>query len=499
MHKRVFLRAAVLGLTVVPWAGCQTQQWTNPAALTLAARQQSLAQTPIAKANQTKSNQPNHTPSAPSMPGAPAMLTKGHPSNSILNPAANEIALVQHTEPSSDSYAVPREPLPPVYSAQSNGPMMNGQMMSGPMMPGPVGPTMMPPRSHAAHSCPSCSRVGQRYQPVFSQFENGVDCSPSTTVSCGPCNPVDSFAVPRQADPQEYLFDGGDRGPTVRLRKDDSLSGLDTEDTVIQYETADGKSDVVSGCRVAIYAPRFASVRKRTSTAQNDVAMRLRTTDQPSGPGQFIDRLPSVSVSRPEKVVNQGNVNVIESVRDRDQLLPAEMVLPMLVASEAFKPYEDFTLIRNGDLKGTDLARFAKATAAARTWTNVDELHVLIDGQETTEITSKKQAEEFRLYEYKGARIRLCKVASEQMANPGDIISFTIRFDNVGEQPLSKLVVTDSLTPRLEYVEGSEKSSVAAKFSTQPNVAGSDVLRWELQDGLKVGDGGLIRFDCKVR
>ncbi|MFN7892372.1 MAG: hypothetical protein ACK5OC_18895 [Pirellula sp.] len=484
MHKRVFVRAVILGLTIVPWVGCQTQQLTNRTALHQTARQQSLAQTPLAKASQPKSNQPS------SLANATAMPTRGHASQTV----PNEIALVQHTEPSSDSYAVPREPLPTVYSAHDNGPMM-----AGPMMSGPVGPTMMPPRSMAAHSCPSCSMIGQRYQPVFSQFENGVDCSPSTTVSCGPCNPVDSFAVPRQSDPQEYLFDGGDRGPTVRLRKDDSLSGLDTEDTVIQYETADGKSDVVSGCRVAIYAPRFASVRKRMSTAQSDVAMRLRTTDQPSGPGQFIDRLPTVSVSKPEKLVNQGNVNVIESVRDRDQLVPAEMVLPMLVASEAFKPYEDFSLMRNGDLKGTDLARFAKAAAAARTWTNVDELHVLIDGQETTEITSKKQAEEFRLYEYKGARIRLCKVASEQMANPGDIISFTIRFDNVGEQPLSKLVVTDSLTPRLEYVEGSEKSSVAAKFSTQPNAAGSDVLRWELQDGLKPGDGGLIRFDCKVR
>lgn len=489
MHKRVFVRAVILGMTVVPWAGCQTQQLTNPTALHQTARQQSLAQTPLAQANLAKSNQPSSSASARAMP------TSGHASHA----APNEIALVQYTEPSSDSYAVPREPLPQVYSAYGNGPMASGPMMTGPMVTGPVGPTMMPPRSMAAHSCPSCSMIGQRYQPVFSQFENGVDCSPSTTVSCGPCNPVDAFAVPRQSDPQEYLFDGGDRGPTVRLRKDDSLSGLDTEDTVIQYETADGKSDVVSGCRVAIYAPRFASVRKRTSTAQSDVAMRLRTTDQPSGPGQFIDRLPSVSVSKPEKLVNQGNVNVIESVRDRDQLVPAEMVLPMLVASEAFKPYEDFSLMRNGDLKGTDLARFAKATAAARTWTNVDELRVLIDGQETTEITSKKQAEEFRLYEYKGARIRLCKVASEQMANPGDIISFTIRFDNVGEQPLSKLVVTDSLTPRLEYVEGSEKSSVAAKFSTQPNAAGSDVLRWELQDGLKAGDGGLIRFDCKVR
>ncbi len=61
----------------------------------------------------------------------------------------------------------------------------------------------------------------------------------------------------------------------------------------------------------------------------------------------------------------------------------------------------------------------------------------LVDGVEAVDITTTKHQADFRLYEFKGARIRLCKVASEQMANPGDTISFTIRFDNVGEQPLS--------------------------------------------------------------
>ena len=93
----------------------------------------------------------------------------------------------------------------------------------------------------------------------------------------------------------------------------------------------------------------------------------------------------------------------------------------------------------------------------------------------------------------------MCKVASEQMANPGDVISFTIRFDNVGEQPLKSLVVTDSLAPRLEYVEKSQQASVPANFSITANSVGSSVLRWELEDGLKPGDGGLVRFSCKVR
>ena len=60
-----------------------------------------------------------------------------------------------------------------------------------------------------------------------------------------------------------------------------------------------------------------------------------------------------------------------------------------------------------------------------------------------------------------------------------------IRYDNIGEQPVSKLVVTDSLAPRLEYVESSQQSSLEARFSTAPNEAGSSVLRWEIDQELK--------------
>jgi uncharacterized repeat protein (TIGR01451 family) len=180
-------------------------------------------------------------------------------------------------------------------------------------------------------------------------------------------------------------------------------------------------------------------------------------------------------------------------------VLPAEMVLPMVTISDAFKPYEDLNLIRNGDLKTTDPALLTKSAAAARAWTNVDEVHVIVDGQEAIEASGTRNPGDVTLYEFKGARIRLCKVASEQMANPGDVISFTIRFDNTGEQPLKSLVITDSLAPRLEYVDKSQQASLAADFSITPNSAGSSVLRWELENGLKPGDGGLVRFSCRVR
>jgi uncharacterized repeat protein (TIGR01451 family) len=199
------------------------------------------------------------------------------------------------------------------------------------------------------------------------------------------------------------------------------------------------------------------------------------------------------------KANTKDTVRVVEAFLDRQRPMPAELVLPMGEISDAFKPYEDLDIIRNGNIKITDPAKLAIAAAAARIWSNIDALVVLIDGQEAAVIVDQKQAREFTLYEYKGARVRICKVASEQIANPGDIVSFTIRYDNIGEQPVSNLVVTDSLAPRLEYIESSQQSSIEARFSTTPNDAGSSVLRWEIDKELKPGEGGFVRFDAKVR
>lgn len=355
--------------------------------------------------------------------------------------------------------------------------------------------------SHADGKC-NCGGSGV-YKPLFPRFSGNSGCQNCGNANCsGGCGDVMSeqgFAVPRATDAQEYIFDGGDHDPKVRLRQDLSQAGLDAEDTVIQFETMDGKTNVESGCRVAVYAPRFGSVRKRQSARERDLALRAQATLRPDGTGILRDQLPPANVSKPIKSSNSDNVRIVEAFRDRSRPMPSEVVVPMVTLSDAFKPYEDLSLIRNGDLKTTDLAKLSKSAAAARIWTNVDELNVLIDGKEAIDITGAKKAADITIYEYKGARIRLCKVASDQMANPGDIISFTIRFDNVGEQPLKSLVVTDSLAPRLEYVENSQQASVAADFSTTPNSVGSSVLRWELENGLKPGDGGLVRFSCKVR
>jgi len=90
-------------------------------------------------------------------------------------------------------------------------------------------------------------------------------------------------------------------------------------------------------------------------------------------------------------------------------------------------------------------------------------------------------------------------LADKQNALPGEIVTFLLRVDNVGDSPVRNVVLTDNLTTRLEYVEDSQTCSVGAVFDTEANVGGSLRLSWKLTDTLKVGESASIRFQCKVR
>ncbi len=81
----------------------------------------------------------------------------------------------------------------------------------------------------------------------------------------------------------------------------------------------------------------------------------------------------------------------------------------------------------------------------------------------------------------------------------GDVVTFTLRYTNRGGQPISDVVVTDSLAPRFGYIRGSAKSDRAAIFTMQPNEAGSTILRWQFNGVLQPHESGTISFQVRVR
>jgi uncharacterized repeat protein (TIGR01451 family) len=299
----------------------------------------------------------------------------------------------------------------------------------------------------------------------------------------------------------EYLFDGGDRGTQVDVLRDWTVRGLDAEDTVAHYDTLEGRTEVQAANRVAIYAPRFAAVRKvygfvahqqasRAAGVETPTMLQVReerraasTMDQPLQPGRYVA---AASPLRFREAVRSGGVD------GRDVLAGL---------TNRFAVYENFEIIRSGTFDNSEKARLAERLSAALVWSSHQAVQAVIDNVTASVAVNHVGLQSVYHYETPPGkpRLRVVKVASQRQAQPGETVEFTIRFDNIGDQLIGNVTIVDSLTTRLEYVPDTAQCTRPGKFLTQENEGESLVLRWELSDPLPVGEGGIIRFQCRVR
>ena len=318
-----------------------------------------------------------------------------------------------------------------------------------------------------------------------------------------PCSPP--LAIPADVcltscNKDELLCDGGDRVPGVLVSPDWRIAGLNLSDTIAHYDTLDGKTVVKPTNCVCIYAPRFGAVRsvaRIVASEQIDspngmmlpvAAVRQDAVDIPGASLQRIQARGDTGVRPPEAFVARATVGPITSV-----LMP-------LGFTENFLPYENFLLMRRGIFDAEEKVKLEEAVDAAIVWTATQALQVTLEGQAAVALTKDQRVQvTYTVEDRRCPKLRVCKVASRQSALPGEIVEFTIRFDNIGTQPIGNIVLVDNLTTRLEYVAGSAQASVKASFSTEVNQGESLRLRWEFADPLEADAGGLVRFKCKVR
>jgi uncharacterized repeat protein (TIGR01451 family) len=298
----------------------------------------------------------------------------------------------------------------------------------------------------------------------------------------------------------EYLRDGGDHGVGVAAVRNGEVRGLEMEDAVAEYNTLDGRNVVVPSNEVYVYSPRFGAVRQVVGVNADENLQAL-------GAVHHDDHLLSPQVT--EKV---GSAKQQIQVENQIAALPAysfrmkegngalSSALGPQGFSDAYKAYEDLAVIRWGKYKSAEKAHLARGVSAAKVWSPVQTVHVILDNRGPMELAKDEKTLSLVTTLPPGnPRLRIIKVASTPAALPGDDVWFTLRFDNVGQQVVGCVTVLDSLSTRLEYVEGSAQCSRKAKISTVPNEGGSQVLRCEVADPLKPGEGGVVRFRCIVR
>lgn len=317
------------------------------------------------------------------------------------------------------------------------------------------------------------------------------------TVVAGPWRPP-GIACPWP--PGEYLCDGGDNQSPVRVSPDFTVHGLEMEDTIAHYDTIYGNTCVTPSNKVCLYAPRFMAVRSVTGPRIDNQIEQPFGADRSTVLAQH--DYAKGAIARMEAIQPGADV----AVEGPDQFLGRDVPLAvstrreLIEFAQGFLPYENFRLLRLGQFDDAERPMLAERVQNAIAWTHNQAVQVLVKDQKPATVSGEQRAQAVFVFEPPcPGKIRICKVASTNGALPGEFVDFTLRYDNVGESEVGNVTIIDNLTTRLEYVEGTAQSSRPADFFTTENQGGSLILRWEIRDPVPAGQGGIIRFRCRVR
>lgn len=326
-------------------------------------------------------------------------------------------------------------------------------------------------------------------------MEQGV---PLPYMAAGPWAPP---GISRPWPHDEYIRDGGDRQLSARVGEDWQVHGLDLEDTVAHYDTLDGRTLVEASNRVHIYSPRFGVVRKVAPLVAHQQIRYSSAVYQPEK--LFAPTTVQPVAGSKQNTQTQRQIGTkLFGVQGRWQGGGAMSTANKPKAfQDRFAAYENLAVIRTGFFDSAEMARLARGSTAAIGWSQTQSVQAILDHQAAMADSSDQQIESLFVFKAPPGdpKLRVIKVASTQFAKPGDEVSFTIRFDNIGNQPIGNVTIIDNLTTRLEYIAESVQCSLDSEFLTEPNQGDSLVLRVEIKEPLPQGQGGIIRFRCRVR
>ncbi len=298
----------------------------------------------------------------------------------------------------------------------------------------------------------------------------------------------------------EYLEDGGDAMVQVNVGPRGEVRGLELEDTVAIYDTKDGRTIVEPSNRVCLYAPRFSAVRKVSSVLQNQQNDQPIGVSKPLMPHQGLEDSVATTVLQPVRPQGEISRRHPSLERTTEVVTPTVSLQPIRAIENGFATYENLLVMRRGVFEESEKARLQEGTDAAIVWTHNAAVQVILDGKQAVSVTGDQRVQAtYRYDEPNSPSLRVIKIASKKHARPGEMVDFTIRFDNLGDQAIKRVVLIDNLTTRLEYVPQTAQASRRADFTTEVNDGDSLLLRWDFADPLPPGEGGLVRFHCRVR
>lgn len=256
---------------------------------------------------------------------------------------------------------------------------------------------------------------------------------------------------------EELLPDGGDIGPRIGIGPNGRLGNLDITDTAAEYRYGDRKRAVISN-RPCLFAPRMPIMRQELGIGGYGVSLPPSTSETAI----------AVGLNRAKRPVRENEgVTHPAQVKTRDQLRG--------------------TIVRTGwhELESYQGGPLVLGTVEG----------VRVKATEVEPLSFTQYRDQCR----PDQPLVLIKTMDPREAQPGDVITITLKFVNYGNRPAKEIVIADSLASRFEYVAGSSRGDRPTTFTMQPNNAGSMTLRWELTSDIPPGQSGVVQFQAKVR
>ncbi len=250
---------------------------------------------------------------------------------------------------------------------------------------------------------------------------------------------------------EECLTDGGDVGPRIGIGPNGKVGGLNPTDVSLAY-TVLGQRRVSTSNQVCICSPRYVIRRVDVNVGSFYLTSGTDLLKQATGKGIASTRFPVQAVMNREKPV--GNVTRIRP---------------------------GITVSING------IHEFVGTTAPRMIGTSLG-VGIVSMAIEPEEITS-----------FPNELIVTKSVDATNPVKPGDEVTFTLHYRNGTRHPVTDLLLSDSLSGRLEYVAGSAQSDRPSNVTTTPNEAGSAIVRFELPGPVPAGQTGVVKFRAKVR
>lgn len=329
---------------------------------------------------------------------------------------------------------------------------------------------------------------------------------PTPQQACPPCEVTIAEAGPEQAlaYPDEFLYDGGDRDVPVHYNGG-VMEGLDTEDTIVEFKDTHGKKRVTASNRVAVYAPRFGSVR---TVSGPGIGTKV---DQAAGAVDFAG-VGGLNESRGIEATVAGTP--AEGLRMRATASGVDVAVPASQSAQAStaainlkvdQGFESHARTGPGTLEMTDIRTLSLQIVEAATSTLRDAQVQTTGSTQATQTyaTFRPQVTIGVEDNARKGEIFLTKTATPLIAQPGDTVSFTIQFRNLGDLPVGDVRIIDNLTPRLAYATGTGQITVSTggggSLTVVPNNEGSQMVEFQLDQPLPGGATGTITFDALVR